>query len=285
MHSSLCSRFPLRPVLTSNMDSDKFGDPRTRSKVRGRGRGRGRGVAPATVRGRGRGRVRGRGRGSGESSRGGRGPGGRNVLDKLESNSYRFDEYDEMRASVRRDGVTEDVDMYTARMPGKYEEREDGGDEEEEDDEDENCIDVHVADGGDEGDMEITRQKIVEKMMVAEFTNVASVLAQAPLWARVGWRAGQNQLADLIEDDDGLLRSHQERTEKDQHCNSSPKEVDSGVDDEVNFIGTEIKELSTDEYRESSYNVNRDQEQRAAGKSSQTNKSEGDDFDRWLDEI
>lgn len=262
------------------MDGDKFGDPRTRSQ-RGRARGRrGRGT-------RGSHAARGRGRGAHRNKS--------NVVEQqphpepiasaaegphIESNAFRFEQYDALRSAARRDGVKQDVDFYS--MPDNYDGNGDGDGDDDDDDGQDNqngagqSVDVHVADAGndDEGN------EVDAMNLVADFSRLATVLASAPLWARLG-AAGQfalnsqtltlDQLVGGSEEDDN------ERDEHDNDMNDMMKEldmvdIDRDVDDQHDHDNLEKKEMvRTVPQQTTTPVVNEHQD------------GSDDDFDKWLD--
>lgn len=260
------------PEVARSMDGDKFGDPRKRSQ-RGRGRGRrGRGTrgGPAT-RGRGRGAHRNKANVVEEQPHPdaiGSAAGGPDI----ESNAYRFEQYDALRSSARRDGVKQDVDFYS--MPDNYD---DDDDEDGQDSQDgaEQSVDVHVADAGnqDEGN------EVDAMNLVADFSRLATVLASAPLWARLG-SAGQfalnNQtltLDQLVSDSDEEEEDN-ERDEHDNDMNDMIKELemvdmDHDVDDEHDRDNVEKKEIVRTVRPQTTVNEHQD--------------GSDDEFDKWLD--
>lgn len=260
------------------MDGDKFGDPRTRSQ-RGRARGRrGRGTRGGPA-------ARGRGRGAHRNKS--------IVVEQqphpeaiasaagdphIESNAYRFEQYDALRSSARRDGVKQDVDFYS--MPDNYDDDDDGDDVDDDRQDSQNgageSLDVHVADAGnDEEGNEVDAMNLV-----ADFSRLATVLTSAPLWARLG-SAGQFALnsetltLDQLVSDSG--EDDNERDEHDNDMNDMMKEldmvdIDHDVDDQHDQDNADKKEIiRTDPAQSTTPLVNEQQD------------GSDDEFDKWLD--
>lgn len=286
------------------MDGDRFVDPRTRSK-RGRGRGR--------DRGRGKTRDRGRSRDGARSTPGNvEGPsdvhGTRNAIEELDSNWDRFKSFDTQRRQARRNGATIEtteenfipkaVEFSDDSQFGHY--KDDGVYEDEEDNADystsaHNRIDELGADapsdsflmGTDDSD---TAAFASRKPLQAQFYEVSKVIAQAPLWARLGVHAQwslqeeDKRLTDLLPAFKECDTNITSKTSADQNVDTS--KIDADVEDMLRDVDAlEIDDDSSDSTPQLDGQNGTSPNEKAIQADSDVNDALDDGFDKWLDEV
>lgn len=289
------------------MDGDRFVDPRTRSK-RGRGRGRDRGRGKARDRGRSRGGARstpGNVEGTGDAH------GTRNAGEELDSNWDRFKSFDTQRRQARRNGATIEtteenfipkaVEFSDDSQFGNYK---DGGvyEEDEEDNANystsaHNRIDELGADAPSDSflmgtDDSGTATFSSRKPLQAQFYEVSKVIAQAPLWARLGVQAQWSlqeegkRLTDLLPAFKECDINVAPKTSADQNVDTS--KIDADVQDMLRDVDAlEVDEDSSNSSLQLDEHVGTSSNEKAVQliADSDVNDALDDGFDKWLDEV
>lgn len=265
------------------MDGDKFSDPRTRSK-RGRGRGRTRGRHPRGKGGVSHGRATSHGRAESAKTA----TAASNTKEEIDSNAFRFQEYDEIRAAARRGGVTQDVDFY------EREEEVDGDGDNSEDDASFNAeearrtaVDSFVADAGEQdGASEETAASLVRHALASDFGRLAKTLDAAPLWARLGDAAcfalsAENQsLYALLETEDESLSDDGKNSKDNVKLNDRQAETDDDIAELMRDLDALDVEQSYPQKEKETVTFSTE-----GAEKSPLPDIDDNDFDRWLDEV
>lgn len=289
------------------MDSGQFVDPRTRSK-RGRGRGRDRARGKARDRGRGRGGVRStaavvEGESSAHTTH--------KTSDELDSNWDRFESFETQRLQARRNGATAETteENFIPRAPGFSDDspyggyQDDGHGEEDEDGGEDNAdysvsahnrVDQFGADAPSESFLMGMDDSGVAAFasrapLQAQFQEVAKVIAEAPLWARLGVHAqwSLQQEGQRIED---LLPPFEEcdtdiASTSTKHCVESAK-VDEDVEDMLRDVDALIvADDSSDSATQPDQQDKALLEENGAQARGGMDDISDDSFDKWLDEV